>query len=132
MKENELNTNMDEDFEDEAWFSIFREAMDRDEGNIYVPIPSEVEKVRRVYQAMKELTADQYVEVTYSMFESFLFCGDVTLEGLSMEFRDLSLFADAALCADNFEIYPLVNGKVRMSFAFNHLATKVGRIDKEK
>lgn len=131
MKENWFDTERDDEFEDDAWLEPFREAMARDEGNIYVPIPSQVEKVCRVYRAMKALTEDFDVDVTYKLFQPFLFCASVTLEGPELIFEDLKVFTDAALLADNFEVYPLVNGNIRLSFAFNHLVTKVGRIDEK-
>lgn len=128
MKENWLDNEWDDAFEDDTWLDPFREALSRDEGNIYIPIPGEVEKVRRVYRAMKELTADYDVAVTCKLFQPFLFCASVTLEGSELIFDDVAVFADVAQLADNFEVYPLVNGNVRLSFAFNHLVTKVGRI----
>lgn len=47
--------------------------------------------------------------------------GVVSVEGKEIDMRDLEWFCRAAEFADNTEIYPLANNKVRMTFGFNKL-----------
>lgn len=45
--------------------------------------------------------------------------GEITIEGLSIRFQDLRAFAQAARLARNAEVYPLVQGGIRMTFGFD-------------
>lgn len=64
--------------------------------------------------------------LTYKLHQPFKFMGSVSLEGESLEFCNSPLFSRAAGLADNIEIYPLVNGRVRMTFTFHGLTTPIG------
>ena len=49
--------------------------------------------------------------------------GVVRVEGVPLEITDMDGFAKAAYFANNTEILPLENGKVKMSFTFHGLLT---------
>ena len=50
---------------------------------------------------------------------------EVVVEGTSLEIFFTDVFQRAIKLANNFEVYPLKNGKVRMAFGFYGLKTKV-------
>lgn len=58
------------------------------------------------------------VEITY--FPEFL-SASISAEVESLEVQDFTAFQIAMVKANNFEIYPLVNGKLRIAFMFNRL-----------
>ena len=59
--------------------------------------------------------------LTYKLHQPFKFMGSV-----SLEFCNSPLFSRAAGLADNIEVYPLVIGRVRMTFTFHGLTTPIG------
>jgi len=59
-------------------------------------------------------------ECRVKVFPSFC-SGSLSAEFENLEVCDLKLFFDIMARADNFEIYPLVSGKVRIAFMFRSL-----------
>lgn len=57
-------------------------------------------------------------EITY--FPEFL-SASISAEVESLEVHDFAAFQIAMVKANNFEIYPLVNGKLRIAFMFNRV-----------
>ena len=53
----------------------------------------------------------------FNMFSSASIGADVE----SIEVHDMAAFYSVMKYADNFEIYPLANGKMRIAFMFQHL-----------
>ncbi len=51
--------------------------------------------------------------------------GFVSVEGKEIDIRNMEWFCRAAEFADNTEVYPLTNGKVRMTFGFNNLLSRM-------
>jgi len=49
----------------------------------------------------------------------------VSWEGDMMEVLDPGAFAEAVLLSDNFEVYPLADGRIRMSFRFCRAARRL-------
>ena len=48
-------------------------------------------------------------------------CASVTAEVDSFEVTDMKMFSIAMSTADNFEMYPLTNGKMRIAFTYNRM-----------
>lgn len=51
--------------------------------------------------------------------------GMVCVEGKEIDIRNMEWFCRAAEFADNTEVYPLKNNRVRMTFGFNKLLDKI-------
>ena len=51
--------------------------------------------------------------------------GRITIEGACIEIRDSVWFQRAASFSDNSEVYPLVNGKVRLTLGFNRMTIPI-------
>lgn len=65
---------------------------------------------------------DGSAEITY--FPEFL-SASISAEVESLEVQDFTAFQIAMVKANNFEIYPLVNGKLRIAFMFSRLMLPV-------
>ena len=65
------------------------------------------------------------VKITNSLPDISNGFAEVVVEGTSLEIFFTDVFQRAIKLANNFEVYPLKNGKVRMAFGFYGLKTKV-------
>lgn len=72
------------------------------------------------YECMKYLTRG-YAKVTYELCQPVKTMGVVTVEGSSISIAETEWFARALEFASNVEIYPLLDGNVRMEFTFHGL-----------
>ena len=44
--------------------------------------------------------------------------GSITIEGANIDIEDIKALVQTLDFADNFDVYPLTNGKIRVSFGF--------------
>lgn len=77
------------------------------------------------YAALKYITKDEDVQISYKLYEPFQTMGSITIEGETFEFDDTEWFARASEFASNIEVYPLTSGKVRMTFTFHGIRTSI-------
>lgn len=73
----------------------------------------------------KIFNGNKDVRINYKLNEPFKSMGYIELEGVVLEFDDTELFVQAAVLADNVEIYPLVKNKVHMNLTFHNLTRGV-------
>ena len=83
--------------------------------------PKAVRALITVYKAAKRLVTGKSVRVSYALNTPFRSMGNVTIEGRELVFRSPLFVGKAAELASNLEIYPLVNGGVRMTYTFHDL-----------
>ena len=83
------------------------------------------EHVRFVYHVAKMFAEGNGVEVTYSLHDPFNSMGCVTIEGEDIEFNKMKWFCRMGEFADNVDIYPLTNGKIRMTLTFHGLTKPI-------
>ncbi len=87
---------------------------------------SRYKKMQEAYGILRGLiheTAE--TSVTYEINEPFKSTGSIMVEGHSIEITNTEWFCKAVALADNFEVYPLVNGKLRMAFTFYNLTKSI-------
>lgn len=77
------------------------------------------------YAALKYITKDEDVQISYKLYEPFQTMGSITIEGETFEFDDTEWFARVSEFASNIEVYPLTSGKVRMTFTFHGIRTPI-------
>ena len=122
------NFKSDEDMErafDELIDSL-RDRIESDESKEMALNEKKVNQLLFTYATLKYLTKDdEDVEVSYKIGEPFKITGSVSVEGTEIEFSSGKWFSRAAKFANNVEIYPLVNGKVRITFTFHSIAVPV-------
>ncbi len=97
-----------------------------DESRPSVVDPERYSQMNEAYRILRALTQDvRGLHLTYELNKPFPSTGSITLEGKMIWVRGSKWFLKAAKLADNFEVYPLTNGRVRMSFCFNDLTTPI-------
>lgn len=82
-----------------------------------------VKQLEFAFEALKILLKDQDVQITTKLNEPFKSMGSVSVEGKSIVFSRTEWFTRVAKAASNVEVYPLANGKLRMTFTFHGLTT---------
>lgn len=58
-------------------------------------------------------------------FEPMFSCASLRVEADSLEVRDPAAFMTAVLMADNFEVYALADGRVRLAFMFYNMMKEI-------
>ena len=101
------------------------EMIEEEEMKTAIIVPEKYEQIRFVYAVMKYLTKGTDAEVSCRLNEPFKSMGSVSVETEEITFTNTEWFARAAVYASNLDIYPLVNGKIRIDFTFHHITTPI-------
>lgn len=91
----------------------------------FVPNEVRLEEIKSVYYTMLNSTQGTDAVVTYDFDEPEMSIGAVDVVGKKLEFNNPAAFADAAGLSDNMEVYPLVDGKVQVTFGFYGIASRI-------
>ena len=113
-------------FENEATAAVIEEMWQRffsqDAKPAAVVIPR-LKQMEFAYAVMKYLVRDlPGCSLSYKLHEPFKSFGSITVEAKELYFIKREWFARAAEFASNLEVYPLTNGRVRLSMGFLGLA----------
>jgi len=83
--------------------------------------------MRLTCEAIKKALRGNLFPVTVTCRQSELVpdMGGVSVEGKQIELVDTEWFRRAAEFADNMEVYPLADDKVRLTFGFNGLLQRI-------
>lgn len=90
------------------------------------PNVQRIRDVAVVTDMMYRLDMGDKVKISNSLPDISNGFAEVVVEGGSLEIFFTDIFQRAIKMANNFEVYPLENGRVRMAFGFYGLKTKVG------
>lgn len=101
------------------------EAIAVDEDKPAVLNPIKIQQMQFSYGVIKYLTQNTDIKLSYALNEPFKSMGSITVEGKCLTFTNSEWFARAAEFASNTEIYPLTNGKVRLTLTFHGLVRPV-------
>lgn len=101
------------------------EAIIVDENKPAVLNPIKIQQMQFAYGVLKYLTKDTDAKLTYALNEPFKSMGSISVEGMNLTFTNAEWVARACEFASNTEIYPLANGKVRMTLTFHGLVRPI-------
>ena len=126
MDKNEFEIEFNSD--EEVWEMLDNvvvtvgEAVMVDESKPAVLNPIKIQQMQFAYGVLKYLTKGTGAKLTYALNEPFKSMGSISVEGKNLTFTNAEWFARAAEFASNTEVYPLTNGKVRMTLTFHSIA----------
>lgn len=128
----EMN-NFEERFNDEeeisdaldTLISTIGEAIEADESKPGVLNPIRLKQMQFSYSVLKYLSHGKNIKISYALHEPFKSMGSISVEGKSIDFTNAEWFSRVAEFASSTEIYPLVNGNVRMTLTFHGLINPV-------
>ena len=126
----EAKTEDDKDVDDaiESILAAMRKQMERDEGNVSILAPAQMQKLSDTFRTMKRLTKNiSGVKVFCEVNEPFVGIGSVSVIGKNILFNNPESFVQAIKKANNFEVYPKTDGRVQMNFTFHGLTMVVGK-----
>ena len=87
--------------------------------------PRKIAQMELCYMLLRELTQTPGMTLGYRLHEPFKSMGSITLEADKLIIRDPEILATACKLASNVDCYPLINGRVRMDFAFDGLTIPI-------
>ena len=101
------------------------EAIAVDENKPAVLNPIKIQQMQFSYGVIKYLTQNTDAKMSYALNEPFKSMGSISVEGKNIAFTNSEWFARACEFASNTEVYPLTNGKVRLTLTFHGLVRPV-------
>ena len=101
------------------------EAIAVDENKPAVLNPIKIQQMQFSYGVIKYLTQNTDAKMSYALNEPFKSMGSISVEGKNLAFTNSEWFARACEFASNTEVYPLTNGKVRLTLTFHGLVRLV-------
>lgn len=119
---------MDFNIENEDLDAIIQaigEAIEADEQRIGVVVPERLRQMASAYRLMKEIGSEIDASVTYSLNEPYKSMGSICIEAESLEFSDVPKMMAAIYTSNNVEVYPLVNGNIRMVLTYHSLTKSI-------
>lgn len=117
--------------DDEVWAMLDNvvvtvgESIVADESKPAIIDPIKVQQMQFAYGVLKYLTKNTDAKLSYALHEPFKSMGSISVEGKNLAFTNAEWFSRAAEFASNTEVYPLTNGKVRMTLTFHGLVRPV-------
>lgn len=106
---------------EEMWESLFAEDAKPAAVNI-----QRLKQMEFAYAVAKYLSKDiPGSRVTYKMYIPFKSMGSISIEAGELVFMRTEWFARAAEFASNTEVYPLANGRVRLTLTFWGIAKPI-------
>ena len=117
--------------DDEVWAMLDNvvvtvgESIVADESKPAIIDPIKVQQMQFAYGVLKYLTKNTDANLSYALHEPFKSMGSISVEGKNLAFTNAEWFSRAAEFASNTEVYPLTNGKVRMTLTFHGLVRPV-------
>lgn len=101
------------------------ESIAADEEKPAVLNPIKIQQMQFAYGVIKYLTRNTDAKLSYALNEPFKSMGSISVEGKTLTFMNSEWFARACEFASNTEVYPLANGKVRMTLTFHGLVRPI-------
>ena len=118
-----LTEEEQEELKDAAFHAMCEVIMEED-SKAAIIAPQRMEQMRFVYAVAKFLTKNTDAKVSYTLHKPFKSMGSISIESDNLIF-DGKWFSRAAEFANNTEIYPLTNGKIRVTFTFHGLTMRI-------
>lgn len=96
-------------------------------GGMYILNAERIEQMKLAYATIKRVLREtnSLAYVVCKQHESILNMGYIDVEANEISIKDTDGFVTVAGLASNTEIYPLDNGKFRMTFTFHGLLSRV-------
>lgn len=87
--------------------------------------PTKTKMVLSAYKILKYATKGSKAKVTYELYKPYNNMGSITVESDGLIFNKPEWITAIAKLASNVNIYPTVDGKIRIDFTFYGLTTNI-------
>ncbi len=78
----------------------------------------------QAYQQLQAIAWESW-KISYSLHEPYTSMGVISAEAAEFTFEQMAMLQRMLADASNVEIYPLVNGNIRMNITFHEIAKRV-------
>lgn len=96
-----------------------------DEQQLSTLEPLRMQMMNFSYRVLKHIADDNGMTVSYELHKPFQSMGCIYLEGEDLVFLHCKQLARAISFADNVDVFPLTNGRIRFVLTFHGLTKKV-------
>lgn len=96
-----------------------------DESKTKLLDPVKMKQMQFVYAVLKRYSEGDNIKLDYRLNEPFSSMGSISIEGGDFIFSKPKWIARAIEFTSNVEVYPLANGRVRITFTFHGLAKPI-------
>ncbi len=128
MYEEEFDEEYDEDERDgrtDAVLLALGEMIEAVESRTAIINPRRMAQMERCYDLIQTRLLSPGAELSYRVHEPYKSMGCIILEADNYIISQPNVFRQACKLADSVEIYPLVNGKLRIEFGFDCLTIPI-------
>ena len=87
--------------------------------------PARMRDMRKAELIIQKMAEENHTKIKCIYNEPFKTMGSIEMEMKELNITDMESFKCAVLLADNLDIYPLLNGNIRVSFGFNGIVIPV-------
>lgn len=87
--------------------------------------PLRLQMMNFSYSVLKRIAVENGMTVSYELHKPFQSMGSICLEGEDLVFLQCKQLSRAISFADNVDVFPLTNGKIRFVLTFHGLTKKV-------
>ena len=87
--------------------------------------PIRLQMMNFSYRILKHIAEENGMPVSYELHKPFQSMGSICLEGEDLVFLQCKQLSRAISCADNVDVFPLTNGRIRFVLSFHGLTKKV-------
>lgn len=87
--------------------------------------PIRLQMMNFSYRILKHIAEENGMTVSYELHKPFQSMGSICLEGEDLVFLHCKQLARAISFADNIDVFPLTNGRIRLVLTFHGLTKKV-------
>lgn len=87
--------------------------------------PLRLQMMNFTYSVLKRIATENGMTVSYELHKPFQSMGSICLEGEDLVFLHCKQLSRAISFADNVDIFPLTNGRIRLVMTFHGLTKKI-------
>lgn len=87
--------------------------------------PLRLQMMNFSYSILKHIADENGMTVSYELHKPFQSMGSIFLEGEDLVFLQCKQLATAISFADNVDVFPLTNGRIRFVLTFHGLTKKI-------
>ncbi len=119
-----MDKQLEFDEQDYTFIEALGTIIEAEESKPHVLNILRIQQMASAYQKLCLLAAPDW-KISYSLHEPYTSMGAITIEASEFIFENMNSIQQAVHDASNIEIYPLVDGTLRISITFHGVAKKI-------
>lgn len=127
MNQNKEFLEMSEDIENEEFIDALREIffLSEAEERVLITKPEKIQQLTCLYKLLYDVCNGKGVKVTRVLNKPLKSIGYINVSATNLSITDTTEFVLAVQAADNFEVYPKLDGTIEMNFTIHSLTQEI-------